>query len=129
MIALDTNIFIYWLEDNPDFYTISADIIKKVHSGIQPASCSVLVLSELYNGSPQTLDAVSSLPGLSVIDVTTEIAKLAGTLRFKYGVKVIDALHLASAIASGADEFITNDRPLAAVKIPKLTIRLLEQSM
>jgi predicted nucleic acid-binding protein len=40
----------------------------------------------------------------------------AAELRAAYGVRVPDALHLATAVVSGAEIFITNDRGLKRVK-------------
>ena len=125
MIALDSNIFIYWLERNPEFYKASAAVIKQVYSGDQVASCSVLVLTEIYNGSSQTMEALLKLPNLSIVPTTEEVAELAGKLRHTYKLKVIDAIHTASALHSGANLMITNDIPFSRKKIPGLTISLL----
>lgn len=123
MIALDTNIFIYWLEHNPNFYAKSSAIIKKVHSGLEPACCSVLVLSEVYSGLPKPIEAIKGLPGLLISEVTGEIAELAGKLRHTHAIKVIDAIHMATALTNKAECFITNDAQLASLKIPKLRIQ------
>jgi predicted nucleic acid-binding protein len=125
MIAIDSNIFIYWLERNPKFYEASSAIIRQIYSGDQIASCSALVLTEIYNGSSQTTEAILNLPNLSIIQVTENIAELAGKLRHTYSLKVVDAIHAASAIHSGASSIITNDIPFSKKKIPNLTITLL----
>lgn len=125
MIAIDSNIFIYWLERNPEFYEASAALIRQVYSGDQIASCSVLVLAEIYNGSSQAMEAILKLPNLSIIPITEEIAELAGRLRYAHELKVIDATHVASALHSGASSIVTNDIPFSKKKIPGLTIKLL----
>ncbi|HUD06396.1 MAG TPA: PIN domain-containing protein [Candidatus Saccharimonadales bacterium] len=125
MISIDSNIFIYWLERNPEFYEASAAVIKQVYSGDQIASCSVLVLAEIYDGSSQTMEAILKLPNLSIIPTTEEVAELSGKLRYTYTLKVIDAIHAASALHSGASSIITNDIPFSKKKIPGLAITLL----
>lgn len=125
MIAIDSNIFIYWLERNPEFYDASANLIKQVYSGELAASCSTLVLTEIHNDSSQTMEAVLKLPNLFITPVTKEVAEQAGQLRVKYGLKTIDAVHAASAISSGATTLVTNDVPLSKKKLPGLTISLL----
>jgi predicted nucleic acid-binding protein len=127
MIAIDSNVFIYWLERNPEFYAVSTQLIKQVYSGDQPASCSAIVLTEIYNGSDQTIEAILKLPNLSIIPAVKEVTELAGKLRYKYNLKVIDAIHAASALHSGASSIITNDITFSKKKIPGLTVTLLTQ--
>ncbi len=124
MISLDTNIFIYWLEKNTEFYEISAQIIKKIYSGEISATCSSLVLAEIYNNNQLLVEAIKNLPNLKIVNVSDEEAELAGNLRFGYGLKVIDSVHIASAIISGSDSFITNDVYLSKKNISKISIIL-----
>jgi predicted nucleic acid-binding protein len=124
MISLDTNIFIYWLEKNTDFYEISAQIIKKIYSGEISATCSSLVLAEIYNNNQLIFEAIKNLPNLKIVNVSDEVSELAGKLRFGYGLKVIDSVHIASAIISGSDSFITNDVYLSKKNISKISIIL-----
>ncbi len=124
MISLDTNIFIYWLEKNTEFYEISAQIIKKIYSGEISATCSSLVLAEIYNNNQLLVEAIKNLPNLKIVNVSDEVAELAGKLRFGYGLKVIDSVHIASAIISGSDSFITNDVYLSKKNISKISIIL-----
>lgn len=124
MISLDTNIFIYWLEKNTEFYEISAQIIKKIYSGEISATCSSLVLAEIYNNNPLLVEAIENLPNLKIVNVSDEVTELAGKLRFGYGLKVIDSVHIASAIISGSDSFITNDVYLSKKNISKISIIL-----
>jgi predicted nucleic acid-binding protein len=129
MIALGSNIFIYWLERNPEFYELSAEIIKQIHADKQQACCSILVLTEIYSENSQAIKAITNLPNLSAIPVTQEVAELAGKLRYTHGIKVIDSVHAASALHGGADTFLTNDIPLSKKEIPCLTIKLLTKAM
>lgn len=125
MIAIDSNIFIYWLEHNPEFYEASTNVITQVYSGDQTASCSVMVLAEIYSDSGQSIEAILKLPNLSIIPTSKEVAEMAGRLRYSYNLKVIDAIHAASALHSGASSIITNDTSFSKKEIPGLTITLL----
>ena len=53
---------------------------------------------------------VSLLGRLELIATDRRIADLAVTVGVKYGLKALDAVHLATAISTGADRFITNNR-------------------
>jgi predicted nucleic acid-binding protein len=48
-----------------------------------------------------------------VVEITATIVERATELRARYGFRSPDAIHLATAIDSGADVFITGDAPLA----------------
>ena len=64
-------------------------------------------------------DAVAEIPRLSreVIDLATEI-------RAQYGFKTPDAIHLAAAVISGCDAFLTNDHQLD--RFSGITIEVVE---
>ncbi len=48
-----------------------------------------------------------------VLDVSAKVIDRATELRARYGFKSPDAIHLATAIESGANEFLTGDAGLA----------------
>jgi predicted nucleic acid-binding protein len=50
-----------------------------------------------------------------VVALTREVIDRATELRARYGVRTPDAIHLAAAVASGCDVFLTNDHRLAGV--------------
>ena len=61
---------------------------------------------------------------MRVIAADEAITKYAAQIRAKYsGIKAMDALQLASAIISGCDVFLTNDKQLRQVaEIPVLLV-------
>ena len=71
---------------------------------------------------------VSSLPNLEVMDVTPEIAKMAGLLRAHYAGKIekkltyFDCVHLATAISAGCDKFMTGDKGFKDIREIKMEI-------
>lgn len=48
-------------------------------------------------------------PDTQLVDVSTVIARKAGDLRTKHGLKTWDAIHLATAILAGVDVLIVRD--------------------
>jgi predicted nucleic acid-binding protein len=58
------------------------------------------------------------------VPVTLEVARHAARLRAAYGLRTPDAIHLATAVAAEAAEFVTTDRRLARVK--EIEVRVLK---
>ena len=118
MVALDTNVYIYFLEKNPDFFDISEQAIQyALQSGTIPVS--TITIMEIASGSPsQQVINFFANKQFSLHSFTTELAVLAGQLRYNNGsLKAADAIHLATALASGADQFITNDDRLHKLQL------------
>ena len=59
-----------------------------------------------------------------VTSLSREVIDRATSIRAQYGFKTPDAIHLASAIASGCDVFLTNDHRLD--RFPDITIEIIE---
>gem|GEM_PF-2024170 len=63
---------------------------------------------------------------LHFIPVSRKILELSGELRLTNNLKVIDSIHIASALVSSASVFVTNDHMLAKTAssiIPTKTLR------
>lgn len=134
-IALDTNIFIYALKDgylsrgvNKLFTEIT---LKKPQVFI-----SVIVIEEFFvrvykqkaeKEIPSLLNFLTSNGSTTIVNTTVQIALVAAKIRASYpSLRAPDAIHLATAIQSGARLFITADRRLPK-KIGELTIKSLYQ--
>ena len=131
LVAFDTAPFIYFLQDYPKLAQSARMWFQPLISGEGNGVCSTLVLTELLTGFRKKRDragertAQAFLAGTSnlrVIDVTQVIADRAATLRAKYGLRTPDAIHLATAIESGAKKFVTADRRLSKVKGVRVTV-------
>ena len=76
---------------------------------------SVLLIPELLTkpmreGAESEIEALAILLGrLELRAVDEAVAELATALGATYGLRAIDAVHLATAVAGGADRFITNN--------------------
>lgn len=118
MIALDSNVLIYFLERNQDYFEAAKAVLAPVLVKTDKACVSVLVITEIMSGSqPDTDLSILEHPNIVVTPVTPDIAHRAGLLRQKYRLKTPDALHLTTAMANQANAFITNDRRLAKINI------------
>lgn len=77
---------------------------------------SVLLLPEVLakplrtEDSPVLTDLLTLLSRLELRPVDQATAELATALAASYGLRAADAIHLATAVAAGADRFITNNR-------------------
>lgn len=76
---------------------------------------SVLLLPELLakpmrDGATAEVEALAALLGrLTLRPVDAATAELATALAASYRLRALDAVHLATAVASGADRFLTNN--------------------
>ena len=59
-----------------------------------------------------TYDAFFTRTRIEVVEISVAVIDRATELRARHGFKTPDALHLASAIVSGADGFVTGDAAL-----------------
>lgn len=77
---------------------------------------SVLLVPEILTkpfreGKDEELTALAGILGkLDLRPVDEETANLAVTLGATYGLRAVDAVHLATAVGMGADRFLTNNR-------------------
>lgn len=133
MIAFDTNIAIYTLNNHPKFYNQSKDIINSAKE--QGGCVSVLLISELLQFSGLRDDQrmryaenfIESLFPISFISTDSDIARYAASILREYSwLKLPDAVHLTTAAIGGATEFWTNDHRLADVMLTTLKIKLLQ---
>lgn len=123
MIAFDSNVLIYFLENNPLFAAQSENIFREAEKN--GGLCSTLAVTETMYGSTNKYNKITPLlsPAINVIPVTQQVAILAGELKIMHGIKNVEAIHLATAITSGASVFITNDQHLLAKNIEGIEIR------
>jgi predicted nucleic acid-binding protein len=89
---------------------------------------SVLLIPELLSkpvraGSTSDVAVLASLLGrLDLRPVDHSTAELAAALGASYRLRVADVVHLATAVAAGADRFVTNNRKDFAQSIAEIDI-------
>ncbi|MBI2334491.1 PIN domain-containing protein [Candidatus Daviesbacteria bacterium] len=120
LVGLDSNIFIYLFEKNPEFIKICQVIVDLLEKDqIQSVTSVVSIIETLSFPSPlKVLKGIEtgfkSMPNLTIIDVDQGIAIEAAKLRRKYGFRTPDAIQLATAKLNRAKAFVTNDERLKA---------------
>ncbi|MBN1565724.1 MAG: PIN domain-containing protein [Anaerolineae bacterium] len=92
-LYIETAPLIYYVETNPAYIARMDAIIAAVENGAFLAFSSVLVHNQ----------------DLRLLSITTRIAETAADLRARYNLRTPDALHVAAALDSGCDAFLTND--------------------
>jgi predicted nucleic acid-binding protein len=122
----DTMLFIYWLEDHPQY----ASRVDAIRSRMEQRRDQLItgaftfgeVLAGAYRkGAPQLADETRRLLGAVVteaIPFTVETADRYARIRGTPGITPADAIHLASAAQAGTDLFLTNDKRLMGKIVP-----------
>jgi predicted nucleic acid-binding protein len=123
-IALDTVVFIYFIEEHPSFLPLVEPIFSAVDSGRWEAVTSGLTLLETLvvpyrAGNASLADRYEALltqsRGIRLVDLDRSLLRAAAQLRAVVRVKTPDALQLAAALTSGCTAYLTNDRTLPSI--------------
>lgn len=124
-IALDTNVFIYVFEEHPVWGEKAKKLLQLIESGKYEAVVSALTLTELLvkpiREGNRALEKqykllFSHFPHLQMIPLDSRVAESAAYIRGIYNVKTPDAIVVASAIAAGAGQLITQDLRLQSIR-------------
>jgi predicted nucleic acid-binding protein len=123
--ALDTAIFIYYIEENETFLPLVASIFEDVAEGGREVVTSSLTLLEVlvipFRAGNLALAEryeayLSRSQRVRLVDIGRAQLRMAAQLRALHpSVRTPDALQLAAALSAGCRTFVTNDRDLPAV--------------
>jgi uncharacterized protein len=122
----DTMLFIYWLEDHPQYAKRVGAIRSRMEERGDQLITSAFTFGEVLAGAYRkgaTQVATESRPLLKevvseVVPFTIETADHYAKIRGKLGVAPADAIHLACAAQAGTDLFLTNDKRLVGKIVP-----------
>jgi len=125
-IYWDSMLFVYWLEDHPDYAVRMGQIHERMQERQDILCSSAFTLGEVLTGfykrgAIEAADRVRGAfhsPLVEMIPFTPETADRYARIRAKQRVSPADAIHLASAAQSGVDLFLTNDHRLQRLAIP-----------
>jgi predicted nucleic acid-binding protein len=117
-VYIDTPIFIYTLENHPDFYPLLKPLWAKFEQNEVSIACSELIITEalvspLRGGNVNSIANYEQLmfdAGINLIPIDRNILFSATNLRVRYRLKTPDAIHAATALSIGCNRFITNDK-------------------
>ncbi len=133
MIYLDTNVFIYAIEQHPEYGQACKAILQKVQDGKLSVACSQLVLVEvisvlkklnslLVKGGKTPLDiranvdAILSLP-VTWFELNVFIIKRAA--EYDYSISGVDYIHAATMEVNNISTLISADRDFDKVDFVK----------
>jgi predicted nucleic acid-binding protein len=114
IVAFDSDVLIYAADDQQPLGT---PVVRLLSDSSVIAIGSVLLRVEtlvkplrLNPSGVETENLMSILGRLTLIPCSDQISMTAVSLGVRYGLKGPDAIHLATAIDAGADQFLTNNR-------------------
>lgn len=113
---LDASALIGVIKGEPEFACLKS-LLAAVDRGEITLVESTAILAEvqpLHETDPSrhardTVRALLESPVTQLIDISTAVARKAGELRVKHGLKTWDAVHLATAIVADVDVLIVRD--------------------
>ena len=123
-VAVDTAIFVYLIEEHPQFLTHILPLFKEADEGRRQLVTSELTLLEVLvvpyrAGDRQLAERYEALltrsQGIRLVELTRDQLRAAAQLRATTGAKTPDALQLVAALGTGCKTFVTNDRRLSPV--------------
>ncbi len=120
-IALDTMVFVYQFEDHPRFADLTHAVLDALQHQETKAIASILVVGEILAGTKKThaeemtayyRGLLRTLPNFTLFNADWLVMEQMSDLRATYGMPTPDAIHLGTALAYGAEAFVTNDMRL-----------------
>ncbi|MGB6334785.1 MAG: PIN domain-containing protein, partial [Thermoanaerobaculia bacterium] len=120
-VGLDTAVFIYFIEEHPDYLPLVEALFQAVDEERLQAVTSTLTLLETLVVPYRTANValaesyetiLGHSRGLQLLDIDRRLSRYAAQLRAALGLKTPDALQIAAALGSGCTAFVTNDRAL-----------------
>jgi predicted nucleic acid-binding protein len=123
----DTMLFIYWLEENPQFGKRVDAIWSRMQERNDQLITGALAFGEVLAGAYkrgadkeriQAVKAALENAVSAVIPFTVETADVYGRIKGSLKIPSADAIHLACAATADTDLFLTNDKSLVGKVIP-----------
>jgi predicted nucleic acid-binding protein len=123
-VFLDTSPVVYYVEAVPAFAEVAKGIFALIGEGqmqgvVSPVTLAECVTLPIRLGQVELrqwfTDLLTGTDGISLVNIDAAIAQQAAELRIRYGLKLPDALQVATAIAAGCEVFLTNDVALKRV--------------
>ena len=120
-VGVDTVIFIYFIEEHPQFLRLIEPLFREVDEGRVEVITSALTLLEVLVVPYRTGDhllagryesILTRSRGVRIADISRDHLRAAAQLRAKTGVKTPDSLQLVAALSAGCTAFLTNDRQI-----------------
>ena len=123
-VALDTSIFIYLIEEAPQWLPLVRSIFASATNGERVLVTSELTLLEVLVVPYRTGDLslaeryealLTRSRGLTMVNIERNQLRAAAQLRARYRLRTPDALQVAAALTARCSTFLTNDRRLPQI--------------
>ena len=121
LLLVDSAPIIYILEDSK-FAPRFEPLFQRHARGELRLAVTTVTLAEVLTGPLKAGEEALAkryravLEAWLVVDLNSDIAESAARLRGKYGLKLPDAIQLASALAINADALVTHDRDFSKIR-------------
>ena len=130
-IYLDTQVIIYTVEANQNYYSLLQPLWLKFQAGEIELMTSELTLLEtlvfpLKNSNTILVSDYEQLllsSDIQLVPITQSVLRTAANLRANTHLKTPDAIHAATAISEGCTLFLTNDNGFR--NVPHLSVVIL----
>ncbi len=122
-VALDSAIFIYFLEENSAYLEPVMPLFEAIDGGRLSAFTSAITLLEVLvvpyraknTGLAERYEALlRQSRGLTLVHLTLPQLRLAAQVRADLGIRTPDALQVAAGLSAGCTSLVTNDRRIPA---------------
>ena len=119
-VVIDTNIFIS-IKNKEPYMIGSREVLDKIDEGTLKGIVSTIAIAEMCSGyyaagelkeKDEFLMHILTSPNYGVVDVTATIADEAGRIRASTGLRLPDALIVATGLREKADYLVTYDETL-----------------
>ena len=120
-VALDTAIFIYFIEENPAYLPRIEPLFEAIAAGRLQAVTSALTLLETLvvpmrvNNSELAAQYEAILmrsDHLTFVELSVPVLRIAARLRAGKNIRTPDAIQVAAALHANCTAFLTNDRKI-----------------
>jgi predicted nucleic acid-binding protein len=133
-LGLDTPPVIYFVEENPRYIDIVAEIFGHISRRELIGITSVVTLGEVLVQplvhrnlwlQQEYRNLLLRAASFQTLSIDPETAEEAARLRARYRLRMADAMQLATAIRAGCQAFLTND--MALLRVTEIRVVVLDQ--
>ena len=124
VVGLDTAPFVYFIEDVAPYADLLEPAFKLLENHRLRAFTSTITLAEIltkplaekkYSLIDEIKFTLKNFSTLTMLAIDEKLAEAAALIRDRHGIRLPDALQIASAIQGEATLFITNDKRIKKV--------------
>jgi predicted nucleic acid-binding protein len=122
LVLVDSAPIIYTLEAHPRHARRFAPLFEQQQAGQLILAVSTITIAEVLAGPLRAGEEALArryravLESWQVVELSSDMAESAARLRGQYGLKLPDAIQVASALAINADALATHDRDFSKVR-------------